>query len=104
MPGHDPSDAKPPPEMLEEGEHDFRRIYASDINPNVEPGGPVVAVVCCHCGKSPLEVLEDRIPEVKLDWPQELQITAYYHDIEAGSSVEFHRKPSPTPLRPDAET
>lgn len=74
-------------------EHDFRRIYAHDINPNVEVGGPVIAVVCCHCGKSPLEVLESYVvPQVEADWPSDLRITAYYHDIEAGSSVEFTKR------------
>jgi hypothetical protein len=75
-------------------DHDFRRVYAHDINPNVSPGGPVIAVVCCHCGKSPLEVLEGLvIPEVTEDWPFGLRITAFYHDLEKGSSVEFERRP-----------
>lgn len=82
-----------------EHEHDFRRVYAHDINPNVEPGGQVVAVVCCVCGKSPLEVLEGRaMPKVERDWPDDLRITNYFHDIDKGSTVEFQGIPPPAPL------
>lgn len=73
-------------------EHDWRRVFPSDINPEWRDNR-VVAVLCCGCGVSPVRMIGVHAMaagayRVNGDWPSDHRITGFYEG-ERGPSVEF---------------
>lgn len=80
--------------MTEECDHRFVRVFTSDINRHHRGSDEVVCVVCQHCGKSPIETLNQRAASVSVvgDWPDHLRITNFFWDEAKGPSVEYERR------------
>lgn len=75
-----------------ECDHDFRRLEASDINPEYDDR--LVAVVCAGCGKSPVYFTTTGVPMgkpfvVNGQWPDSHRVIDWGWDDTTGPSVEF---------------
>lgn len=75
-------------------DHDFRRVYPSTLRGEYrENGEPVLAILCCECGVSPLTMLRKDEPlprfEVNGDWPDDRRISEWLVSDIGVPSVEI---------------